>query len=99
MDNTIMSNNIFDTLSTLSVPLKVALADELTHYLAAPVERTCDPLLWWVKRHTLYPCLSWMACDYLCIPGMFVLLGTQCIQSNPYSSAMSIDVKRLFSKG
>ena len=40
-----------------------------------------------------------MAHDYLCIPGMFVLLGTQCIQSNPYPSATSIDVERLFSKG
>jgi hypothetical protein len=99
MDDTMMSDNIFDALPTLSGPSKVALADELTHYLAAPVERTRDPLQWWVEKQKLYPCLSRMARDYLCIPGMFVLLGTRCVQSNPSPSATSIDVERLFSKG
>src|SRR5258706_14780292 len=77
MDDAMMSDNIFDALPTLSGPVKAALADELTRYLAAPVERTRDPLLWWVEKQTLYPCLSRMARDYLCIPGMFVFLGTQ----------------------
>jgi hypothetical protein len=71
MDNATMSDNIFDALPALSGPSKVALADELTRYLVAPVERTCDPLQWWVEKQKLYPCLSRMAHDYLCIPGMF----------------------------
>jgi hypothetical protein len=94
-----MSDNIFDALPTLSGPLKVALADELTHYLAAPVERTRDPLQWWIEKQKLYLCLSRMARDYLCIPGMFVLLGPQSVQSNSSTSVTSIDVERLFSKG
>jgi hypothetical protein len=27
--------------------------------------------LWWVEKKALYPCLSRMARDYLCIPGEF----------------------------
>ncbi len=70
-----MSDNIFDALPALSAPLKAALEDELTRYLSAPVERTLDPLLWWVEKKALYPCLSRMARDYLCIPGKFRFLG------------------------
>ena len=39
-----------------------------------------------------------MARDYLCIPGEFLLLKIN-VFSNPYLSATSIDVERLFSKG
>jgi len=71
MDDTVISNsdNIFDTLPALSAPTKAALADELTHYLSAPVEQTLNPLLWWIEKQAIYPHLSRMARDYLCIPG------------------------------
>lgn len=49
--------------------MKAALHDEITRYLAAPTERTLDPLKWWVEMKAVYPRLSRMACDYLCIPG------------------------------
>jgi len=63
------SNNIFDALPALSAPTKAALADELTRYLSAPVEWTLNPLLWWIEKQVVYPRLSRMARDYLCIPG------------------------------
>jgi len=93
-----MSNNIFDALPALSGPLKAALKDELTRYLSVPVELTRDPLLWWAEKQALYPCLSRMARDYLCIPGEYLFLKMN-VFSNPYLSATSIDVERLFSKG
>jgi hypothetical protein len=43
--------------------------DELDHYLMADVEKVKDGLMWWNERHTAFPCLSHMACDYLSIPG------------------------------
>jgi hypothetical protein len=52
--------------------LKAALADELTCYLSAPVELTLNPLLWWIDKKSIYPCLSRMALDYLSILGEFV---------------------------
>lgn len=65
------SDNIFDNLPTLSVAKKVELEldDELTHYLAAPTEATGNPLLWWIEKQAVYPCLSRMARGYLSIPG------------------------------
>ena len=69
-----ISDNIFDALPALSGPTKAAMADELTHYLSAPVERTLNPLLWWFEMKAIYPRLSRMARDYLCIPGKFVAL-------------------------
>jgi hypothetical protein len=65
----INSDNIFDSLPTLSTPKKTALADELTRYLAAPTEAASDPLAWWIERQAVYPRLSRMARDYFCIPG------------------------------
>jgi DNA-directed RNA polymerase specialized sigma24 family protein len=65
------SDNIFDTLPALSAPQKSVLADELKRYLAAPTEATLDPLLWWIEKEAVYPRLSRMAHNYLCIPGMF----------------------------
>ena len=67
-----ISDNIFDALPTLSEPTKAALFDELTRYLSAPVERTLNPLLWWVEKQAIYPRLSRMARDYLSIPGKSV---------------------------
>jgi hypothetical protein len=63
------SDNIFDSLPTLSVPKKTVLADELTRYLAAPTEVAPDPIVWWMERQAVYPRLSRMARDYFCIPG------------------------------
>lgn len=62
-------DNIFDSLPVLSAPKKAVLADELTRYLSAPTEVAPDPLLWWIERRAVYPRLSRMARDYLCIPG------------------------------
>jgi len=39
-------------------------------YLSTRPENVKDPLLWWVEMHAVYPCLSWMACNYLSIPGI-----------------------------
>ena len=66
----IISNNIFDSLPVLSALKKAALADELTQYLAVPTKVASDPLLWWIERQAVYPCLSRMARNYLCIPGI-----------------------------
>ena len=66
-----MSDNIFDALPILSAPAKPSPIDELDHYLAAPTEATRDPLLWWVEKQAVYPHLSRMARDYLCVPGAF----------------------------
>jgi hypothetical protein len=68
-DDPVVSDNIFNALPTLSASTREALADELTRYLSAPVERTLNPLLWWVDKQAVYPRLSRMARDYLCIPG------------------------------
>lgn len=72
MDDPVVSDNIFDALPTLLASTREALADELTRYLSAPVERTLNPLLWWIEKQTIYPRLSRMARDYLCIPGKSV---------------------------
>jgi hypothetical protein len=64
------SDNIFDALPTLSAATLAAFDDELKRYLAAPVERTLDPLRWWVENEAIYPRLSRMARDYLSIPGV-----------------------------
>jgi hypothetical protein len=66
-----MSDNIFDALPTVSAPAKPTPINELDHYLAAPTEATRDPLLWWVEKQAVYPHLSRMARDYLCVPGVF----------------------------
>jgi len=55
----------------VSVAAKSTLFNELDHYLAAPTEATRDPLLWWIEKQAIYPCLSRMACNYLCVPGVF----------------------------
>lgn len=52
-----------------SVPAKAELDDELTCYLAAPTEKTLNPLKWWTDNKAIYPCLSKMALSYLSIPG------------------------------
>src|SRR5271168_4055508 len=41
--------------------------------LASPTEPTTDPLLWWIEKRAVYPCLARMALNYLSIPGKFYL--------------------------
>jgi hypothetical protein len=71
MDDAVISNNIFNALPTLLAPTKAALADELTCYLSALLEWTLNSLLWWIEMKAVYPHLSRMARDYLCIPSTF----------------------------
>ena len=92
--------NIFNKLPVLSTTKKTALANELTQYLATPVEVAKDPLMWWVKKQAMYPCLSRMACNYLSIPGLSFYIYIH-IKLTLYSNllATSVDVERIFSKG
>ena len=60
--------NIFNDLPDLA-PMSSELDDELDHYLAADIEDTKDPLMWWYKHRGAFSNLSHMACDYLSIPG------------------------------
>lgn len=60
-------------LLALSAASKLALDDEITRYLSAPLEHTLDPLLWWTEKKTVYPRLSRMALDYLSIPGRLIV--------------------------
>jgi hypothetical protein len=76
-----ISDNIFDSLPTLSVSKKTVPADELTRYLAAPTEVASDPLAWWMERQAVYPHLSRMARDYFCIPGMQLIYYTILIKA------------------
>jgi len=64
---------MFDNMPFLSVPKKATAVDELTRYLASPTEATTDPLLWWIEKRAVYPCLARMALNYLSIPGKFYL--------------------------
>jgi hypothetical protein len=62
------STNIFDNLPDLAAASNIR--DELDIYLATNIEDMKDALMWWFERHSPFPCLSWMARDYLSIPGM-----------------------------
>ncbi|KAG5634503.1 hypothetical protein H0H81_001717 [Sphagnurus paluster] len=59
-----MFEDLFDTLSTSSVPV----VDELQLYLSTEVENIIDPIKWWYKKCKTYPRLYQMALDYLTIP-------------------------------
>ena len=65
--------NMFDTLLKPSTSSK-GICDEVDRYLATDTEKVANPLLWWWERHSMYPCLSRMALDYLSIPGTSVFL-------------------------
>jgi hAT family C-terminal dimerisation region len=75
---TVTSDNIFDALPSISTPYKASLSEELERYLSAPTEATHDPLLWWVEKRTIYPRLSRMARNYLCIPGESIVVYSIC---------------------
>ena len=63
------STTIFDDLPALR-PITAAYRDELEKYLSTERELNAqDNLLWWHERKHIYPRLSWMAMDYLSIPG------------------------------
>ena len=70
--------NIFkDLLSCLSsapAPSNSALKSELDQYLNTDPETVKDPLLWWVKKKAVYPCLLCMACNYLSILGKYYFI-------------------------
>jgi hypothetical protein len=45
------SDNIFDNLPSFSAPPRSAIADELAHYLQAPIEmKVANPIKWWFER-------------------------------------------------
>ena len=72
--NETVFDNIFDSLSVLSALKKAVLTDELTQYLTTPTEAAPDPLLWWIEKQAVYPCLSHMTRDNLSIPGMQLII-------------------------
>jgi len=50
-------------------------SDELQCYLAADVEDVKDALMWWHERCRIFLWLSHMACDYLSIPGEYLVFS------------------------
>ena len=40
---------------------------KLDNYLTCPVKNVLNPLKWWANNHRVYPTLSFMALNYLCI--------------------------------
>jgi hypothetical protein len=65
-------NDATNWLEDISLPNVSYEADKLEEYLAQPTECTWINLLrWWWERRHLWPCLSHMALDYLCIPSTF----------------------------
>jgi len=73
------------------------LDDELDRYLAAEIEDTKDPLMWWYEHRVAFPNLSRMARDYLSIPGKSPKLST--IPEYLLLPATTVDVERVFSQG
>jgi hAT family C-terminal dimerisation region len=68
----IQERNIFDAMLDMPPTASQASAvpNELTTYLAAPVDSSVrDPLKWWWDHRFEYPHLSRMGRDYLSIPG------------------------------
>ena len=63
-------HNIFDNLPSLVASKAAELCDELVHYLSTDPEQVVDVLMWWTEHKATYPHLTWMALNYLSIPGM-----------------------------
>jgi hypothetical protein len=89
--------NIFDNLPSLAPLKSTPVVDEITLYLTVPLENVKDAIKWWREKHNVYPRLSRMALDYLTIPGMQCLACVFNLLTK--STATSIDVERLFSRG
>ena len=70
--------NIFEDLlscsSSAPAPSNPALKSELDRYLSSDPETVKDPLLWWVEKKAVYPCLSRMARNYLSILGKYYFI-------------------------
>ena len=56
-------------IANLSVLPTSTRASEIDEYLRIPVESCREPLKWWTDAQHIYPNLSWMALNYLSIPG------------------------------
>jgi hypothetical protein len=99
----IVSDNIFDNLPILSIPLRtVNEHTELDAYLNSDVADPGKngPLFWWYEHAHIYPHLSRMALDYLSIPGKFFMkLPAQYSLLTTYFLATTVDVERTFSQG
>lgn len=90
---------MFDDLSVTAVMEVTSAADELKKYLSTGPEQVANPLQWWCERKSIYPNLSRMARSYLTVPRMRPPLFAQYVCAKLYSSATTINVERLFSKG
>jgi len=91
---------MFDSLPSLSTPKRHELCDKLDKYLSTDPEAVEDVLMWWHGCHTMYPCLSRMALDYLTIPGVFFNPSSTSVSSSiHFLPATSVDVKQIFSHG
>lgn len=86
-------------MPALAPPKSTDLRDELERYLTSDIENVRDALSWWHERRTTYPHLSRMALDYLTIPGEFFFKLNSHILQLITSTATSVDVERLFSRG
>jgi len=66
------SDNIFEDLlaCSSSAPVNKELQSELARYLSTGPEDVKNALIWWAEMQAVYPCLSRMARNYLCIPGL-----------------------------
>ncbi|KAF5371119.1 hypothetical protein D9758_004308 [Tetrapyrgos nigripes] len=65
--STITHSNDFANIS-VAPSTAVTTRDELADYLAMPLEKVSDPLLWWWEKRTVFPVLSQMALDYHSVP-------------------------------
>ena len=66
--------NCFDNLSSIMDSSNEDSSDELDLYLKANPEKIMDPFTWWIEQQDTYSQLSWMAIDFLTIPGTYVIL-------------------------
>jgi len=88
--------NIFDGILSIA-PTSLHMLDKLQHYLALDIEDMMDALKWWYERHGLFPCLSYMACNYLSIPSKQYLLTSVQGAKSLVPVATTVDVKCVFS--
>ncbi|KAF5366543.1 hypothetical protein D9758_008967 [Tetrapyrgos nigripes] len=65
--STITHSNDFANIS-VAPSTAVTTHDELADYLAMPLEKVSDPLLWWWEKRTVFPVLSQMALNYHSVP-------------------------------
>ena len=78
--------NVFEALDDEG-PMKGPADNELQHYLDTPIEKPANPIQWWKDRRDMYPNLSRMAIDFLCIPGTYFSLLYHSSTSRTLSNA------------